>query len=60
MPGENKAAVDSWTKAEQLGDIRSSLNRMEFEFFDKTKAKIDALRNQNPKLTDADKLRAAG
>jgi cellulose synthase operon protein C len=59
--GENKAAVESWNKAESLGDIRSNLNRMEYDLYDQVKPKIDALRNQNPtKLTEADKFRAAG
>jgi cellulose synthase operon protein C len=58
--GENKAAVESWVKAEELGDIRANLNRMEYPQFDQAKAKIENLRSQNAKLTDADKLRAAG
>src|SRR5262249_41040252 len=36
--GENKAALEAWDKAEQLGDIHNDLNRLEFGRFDETKA----------------------
>jgi tetratricopeptide (TPR) repeat protein len=50
--GQNTAAVEAWNKAESLSDdVRSTLNRMEFDLYDKTKAKIEQLRGQ--KLTRA-------
>ena len=57
--GENTAAIEAWDKAHELSDdVRATLNRMEFELYDKTKTKIEQLRGQ--KLTDADRFRAAG
>jgi tetratricopeptide (TPR) repeat protein len=57
--GENTAAIEAWDKAHDLSeDVRSTLNRMEFELYDQTKTKIEQLRGQ--KLTDADRFRAAG
>jgi tetratricopeptide (TPR) repeat protein len=59
LAGENKAAIESWEKAEELAKaeepgkaeepdlIRKSLNRIEFDQYEKTKAKIDELRTQN-------------
>jgi len=48
--GNNSQAIDAWQKAHELTkDVRSTLNRKEFELYDKTKAKIDSL--SNPKLT---------
>jgi tetratricopeptide (TPR) repeat protein len=50
--GQNTAALEAWSKAESLSDdVRSTLNRMEFDLYDKTKAKIEQLRGQ--KLTRA-------
>ena len=50
--GNNSKAIDAWGKAHEMTkDVRSTLNRMEFDQYDKTKVKIDALRN--PKLTRA-------
>jgi tetratricopeptide (TPR) repeat protein len=50
--GENAKAIESWDKAHELAkDVRATLNRMEFEQYDQTKAKIEQLRN--PKLTRA-------
>jgi len=50
--GNNTEAIKAWEKAHDMTkDVRSTLNRMEFELYDKTKAKIDSLRN--PKLTRA-------
>jgi len=50
--GQNTAAVEAWNKAESLSDdVRSTLNRMEYDLYDKTKAKIEQLRGQ--KLTRA-------
>ena len=43
--GENRAAVEAWQKAEELGLGRDSLNRMEYEQFDEMKKKIDKIRN---------------
>jgi len=48
--GNNSKAIDAWQKAHELtDDVRSTLNRMEFDLYDKTKAKIESLRD--PKLT---------
>jgi tetratricopeptide (TPR) repeat protein len=48
--GNNSKAIDAWQKAHELTkDVRSDLNRMEFDLYDKTKAKIDSL--SDPKLT---------
>jgi tetratricopeptide (TPR) repeat protein len=48
--GNNSKAIDAWQKAHELTkDVRSTLNRMEFDNYDKTKAKIDSL--NDPKLT---------
>ena len=50
--GNNSNAIEAWDKAHEISkDVRSTLNRMEFDQYDKTKVKIDALRN--PKLTRA-------
>ncbi len=48
--GNNSKAIEAWQKAhEQTEDVRSTLNRLEFDLYDKTKAKIESLRD--PKLT---------
>jgi tetratricopeptide (TPR) repeat protein len=57
--GENKAALEAWEKAEQLGDIRSDLNRMEYDRYEEIKSKIEQLRSQNAKLTDTKRYQAA-
>jgi tetratricopeptide (TPR) repeat protein len=52
--GENTAAIKAWDDAhKQEKDVRSALNRMEFESYDRTKAKIEQLRSQSQKLTRA-------
>lgn len=52
--GENTAAIKSWDEAQKLDkDVRSTLNRMEFESYDRTKAKIDEIRRQSQSLTRA-------
>ena len=55
--GENRAAVDAWQKAEGLGLTRDSLNRMEFDRYEKVKAEIDKIRGTA--VTKAE-LRKAG
>jgi tetratricopeptide (TPR) repeat protein len=58
--GENTAAIEAWEKAEELGDIRGDLNRMEYERFEEVKVKIEGLRAQRRQLTDTERRRAAG
>ena len=48
------AQIKAWDDAHKLNkDTRSTLNRMEFENYDRTKAKIDQVRGQSQKLTRA-------
>lgn len=58
--GENDLALESWKNAEALGDIRESLNRMEFDQFDTVKAEIDRLRNQDASFTEVDRFPTTG
>jgi len=52
--GENTAAVKAWDDAHKLNkDPRSTLNRMEYEQFDRTKTEIDKIRSQSQSLTRA-------
>jgi len=52
--GENTAAIKAWDDAHKLEkDVRSTLNRMEFEAYDQAKPKIEQLRGQSQKLTRA-------
>jgi tetratricopeptide (TPR) repeat protein len=52
--GENTAAIKAWDDAHKLHkDVRSTLNRMEFENYDHTKAKIEQIRSQSQSLTRA-------
>jgi len=52
--GENTAAIKAWDDAHKLHkDVRSTLNRMEFENYDRTKAKIEQIRTQSQSLTRA-------
>ena len=52
--GENSAALKAWDDAHQASkDVRSTLNRMEYENYDQTKGKIEAIRNQSQSLTRA-------
>jgi len=48
--GENRAAIDAWTKAEALGLGRDSINRMEYDRYDQMKAEIEKLRK--PQVAD--------
>ena len=57
---ENKEAIEAWDKAAQLGDIKKDLNRLEYDRFEEVKAKIEQLRGQNAKVTEADRPRQAG
>jgi tetratricopeptide (TPR) repeat protein len=57
---ENREAVDAWEKAEELKLTRDSLNRMEYEKYDETKAKIDQIRGGGASVTQSDTLRKAG
>jgi tetratricopeptide (TPR) repeat protein/Flp pilus assembly protein TadD len=54
---ESRAAVEAWEKAEGLGLTRESLNRMEFDRYDKAKAEIEKIRGP---ITKSDTLRKAG
>jgi tetratricopeptide (TPR) repeat protein len=58
--GENKEAIEAWDKAAELGDIKKDLNRLEYDRFEEVKAKIEQLRGQNAKVTEADRPRQAG
>jgi tetratricopeptide (TPR) repeat protein len=58
LAGENRAAVEAWEKAEELGLSRDSLNRMEHEQFEQIKSKIDQLRGGS--VTQAEPRRRAG
>ena len=54
---ESRAAVDAWQKAEALGLTRDSLNRMEFEDYEKVKAEITKIRGP---VTKSEPVRKAG
>jgi tetratricopeptide (TPR) repeat protein len=58
--GENTAAIEAWEKAEELGDIRSELNRLEYDRFNDATRRIEEVRAQRRQLTDTDRYRAAG
>lgn len=57
--GQNKEALEAWDKADELAkadgreSIRDSLNRIEYDRYDDTKAKIDELRNSGGLLRGA-------
>jgi tetratricopeptide (TPR) repeat protein len=57
---ENREAVDAWERAEELDLSRDSLNRMEYEKYDETKAKIDQIRGGGASVTQSDTSRKAG
>lgn len=46
LAGENKAAVEAWQKAEELGLGRDALNRMEFDQYEEMKKKIEQMRGK--------------
>jgi tetratricopeptide (TPR) repeat protein len=51
---ENTSAIKAWDDAHKDDeDVRSSLNRMEFEQYDRTKAQIEKIRAQSQSLTRA-------
>jgi hypothetical protein len=58
LAGENRAAIEAWEKAEELGLTRDALNRMEHGNYDQVKAKIDQIRGAS--VTQAEPLRRAG
>lgn len=52
--GENTAALKAWDDAHKLNkDARSTLNRMEFDQYDRTKTEIEKIRSQSQSLTRA-------
>ncbi len=53
----SRAAVEAWEKAEGLGLTRDSLNRMEFDDYEKVKAEITKIRGP---VTKSDPVRKAG
>lgn len=55
---ESRAAVEAWEKAEGLGLTRESLNRMEYDRYEKAKAEIEKIRG--PSVTKSDRVRKAG
>ena len=58
--GQNKAALESWDRAEQLGLTREGLNRLEHERYDEVKKQIEAIRTGSGAVTRAEPLRRAG
>jgi tetratricopeptide (TPR) repeat protein len=58
--GENKAAIEAWDKANELGDIKKDLNHLEYDRFEDVKTKIEHLKNQNSKVTETERTRPAG
>jgi tetratricopeptide (TPR) repeat protein len=55
---ESRAAVEAWEKAEGLSLTRESLNRMEYDRYEKVKAEIAKIRG--PSVTKSDSIRKAG
>lgn len=50
--GENTAALKAWDEAHKLNkDTRSTLNRMEYEQYDRAKTQIEKVRSQSQSLT---------
>jgi cellulose synthase operon protein C len=58
--GENKAAIEAWDKATELGDIKKDLNRLEYDRFEEVKTKIEQLKGPGSKVTEAERPRQAG
>lgn len=58
LAGQNRAAVEAWEKAEELGLDHDAVNLMEVELLDNLKAKIEQIRGNS--VTQADGLRRAG
>ncbi len=58
MAGENRAALEAWEKAEELGLSHDAINLMEVKKFDDMKAKIDQIRSAS--VTQAEGRRRAG
>lgn len=54
---ESRAAVEAWEKAEALGLSRESLNRMEYDNYEKAKGEIEKIRG--PSVTKSDRFRKA-
>jgi tetratricopeptide (TPR) repeat protein len=54
---QSRAAVEAWEKAQGLGLTRESLNRMEFDQYDKVKTEIEKARGSSVTKSD---LRKAG
>jgi tetratricopeptide (TPR) repeat protein len=55
---ESRAAIDAWEKAEGLGLSRESLNRMEYDRYEKAKAQMEKMRGTP--VTKSDRLGKAG
>jgi tetratricopeptide (TPR) repeat protein len=51
LAGQNRLAVEAWTKAEELGLSRESLNRLEHEQFQQIQAEIKKLRAGDVSVT---------
>lgn len=56
--GDTHSAVEAWKKGEALGLNRESLNRLEYDLYEKTKSQIDKLRGG--RVTQSEPLRKAG
>lgn len=51
--GQNKAALEAWEKAEELGLSREAINRMEYDQFENMKKQIDQLRGKKVTHTES-------
>jgi cellulose synthase operon protein C len=55
--GQNKLAVESWTKAEELGLTRDALNRLEHATYQQLQARVQQLRAGDASVTRAEPVR---
>ena len=56
--GDTRGALEAWQKAEGMGLNRDSLNRAEFDQYEKIKAQIEKIRG--PSVTKANSTSKAG
>ncbi|MCI0492415.1 MAG: tetratricopeptide repeat protein, partial [Planctomycetes bacterium] len=52
--GDNKAALEAWQRAEELGLTRDGLNRLEHQRYDELKQRIDTVRTSSGAVTHAE------
>jgi tetratricopeptide (TPR) repeat protein len=55
--GDDKAALEAWQRAEELGLTRDGLNRLEHHRYDELKQRIDAVRTSSEAVTHAEPAR---